>query len=95
LDRLLRHFDNLVSLTIGDMDFSSCGCCQFDLDRFIEYDEEEWAPEARNLIATVHLVQHQTQIRDLRIQSSSKRRELRWTRANAAEDFALERWTLF
>jgi hypothetical protein len=67
----------------------------FDLDDFIECDEEEWAPEGRNLIATVHLVRHQTQIRDLRIQGSSKRRELRWTRANAAEDFTLERYTLF
>jgi hypothetical protein len=98
LEYVLQRCGKLISLTIAGMDFTACACdcCEmFDLDDFIECDEEEWAPEGRNLIATVHLVRHQTQIRDLRIQGSSKRRELRWTRANAAEDFTLERYTLF
>ncbi|GAA5960402.1 hypothetical protein JCM8115_001169 [Rhodotorula mucilaginosa] len=98
LEYVLQRCGKLISLTIAGMDFTACACdcCEmFDPDDFIECDEEEWTCKGRNLIATVHLVRHQTQIRDLRIQGSDRRRELRWTRANTADDFALERWTLF
>lgn len=66
-----------------------------DVDIFIGLDEKDWLPEGRNLIAVVYLVRHQTEILDLRIQSDDGCHELRWTRTDGADDFALGRWTLF
>lgn len=85
----------LVSLTLCGFDWSSCDCCSVDIGDLIELDEADWFPRGRNLIAIVYLVRHRTEIRNLRIQSDNGRYEIRWTRANATEDFAVERWTLF
>ncbi|TKA55803.1 hypothetical protein B0A53_02941 [Rhodotorula sp. CCFEE 5036] len=92
---VLGHCDNLLSLTLRAFDYSSCECCYMDVDIFIGLDEKDWLPEGRNLIAVVYLVRHQTEILDLRIQSDDGCHELRWTRTDGADDFALGRWTLF
>lgn len=92
---VLQRCDELVSLTLRGVDFSTCECCYVGVKDFIELDEEEWSPRGRNLLAIVYLARYQTKIRHLRIQSDDGRHELRWTRTSAAEDFAVERWTLF
>lgn len=92
---VLQHCKKLVSLTLRGFEWSSCDCCISGIEDFIELEEEDWFPQGRNLIAVVYLVRHRTEILDLRIQSDDQRCEIRWTRASAAEDFAVERWTLF